>query len=1296
MPEVVPAGSHDLSSELNDLRTRGIDLVDYQGESYQRLQLPLLDDYLRRYGLEIGTSRAVGLRHLLSAASTYCQNRRAIELMYGLDRESGGPIELLYDRALRLVGIDDLSSARTRTRAGTRLRAELAAAILEADQNGLRLRGQEAVSPRRDSEMSSRLLRWSELFAEDLAALVGVNPSGVDSVSAAADLYVERECQQRLVDRLLSGESTVEIIVGEAGAGKSSLLWGIWQALSERAYVKTVLISSTWIANTVGEVGIVTVPEIVLAVGELQSETNRTVVLIDTADLLLHSDIARLLAMELIESLARLDVAVALTTRPVEAAQAIPASLGRQTVLGQYSDDELERAVGSLIRRFCPDERIDDRVGDVRTALARGLPVREVCYSPLLLRMMFELAAPNFPPMAETDVTGLYRRYWEHRVEADLRNMPESEKSQSDDRTRDLSSVAASLGIALLALGTPEPALEAAVKNTQRVLRAARFTTPVTVTQGIAFLRQRGVLVGEAGRLKFFHQTLFEFAAAVGLILRGNSDETSRLTEHLITNPVDLFAGAVLEQVLILVGDDPFEAVAVSGLIERLIRSQQPTLQDIALAVCAHHPDLRADLAEDLKLVPNAALLRFTRIAPTIAGVDPTRLRTLLREVWGRRDSQCAHAVIDALVRMSYAYPQAVAELFDELDCVDYFLTDGHDSLANPTRLIDLIMAVAPSAPDSARSAALKISLALLGGGREHMARLLERIAENWPVLASEQFLRQISAVVRSAQTKKDARGRSVREALGALLFAYWGGIDGKEWGKHADETVRALEGSETDLEAGAGLFALAAYLKALPENHAGIDEVLNRIEAMPARAAPRRLTTHFFVPLLISQAPVRRAVAMRLAEMLDSLPTPPNEFVDEAGMWANVARGVLEDERLVPADVELVVGEMWQDTEILWSSRDYLVSVLPIAVRAGLHGAVAFVRRIASEPGLLTPDSQTKFMNESRRHLAYDDDIVTAVAAIAIERREYGAIATIVAQPSVALVLAADRATLSELVLDAFLGHGKSQRDGAGLWTALQRAGVLTPHVSDIREALGLLTDPIAKSVIVGMIPEAVQAKGVEVDEALALLGDLGRFVDGQMATPVGSGRPTAPSILDATAAVLLSVVARYQPVEVARWELIPQLCARERLIGSYEREIAGFSDANSYLTRLSEAGQSYLAAQRLVELGRLLESEPFSTKQRRDAANKMNHALQTIVRLTDDQGIEFLLTSISDVTPTLAKFIIRTTSQLHHAVARPLLERALSAGLASDLASYVATNLRSRGRELGSGLFAELLDPA
>lgn len=66
-----------------------------------------------------------------------------------------------------------------------------------------------------------------------------------------------------------------------------------------------------------------------------------------------------------------------------------------------YEGVELEEAITKHVNRFYLEAMKDTNAGQVAEileAVARGLPLREVCENPLTLRMLFTIYAPSKIP----------------------------------------------------------------------------------------------------------------------------------------------------------------------------------------------------------------------------------------------------------------------------------------------------------------------------------------------------------------------------------------------------------------------------------------------------------------------------------------------------------------------------------------------------------------------------------------------------------------------------------------------------------------------------------------------------------------------------------------------------------------------------------------------------------------------------------------------------------------------------------------------------------------------------------
>ncbi|WP_141214686.1 MULTISPECIES: ATP-binding protein [unclassified Rhodococcus (in: high G+C Gram-positive bacteria)] len=445
-----------------------------------------------------------------------------------------------------------------------------------------------------------RLARLSEHLLDDIE--VGSGDDGT--------WYVSRDIEAALLRRTVQG-SEPQIVVGEAGHGKSTLLWSLHRALQEQGF-DPLLVSATWLHPGDDGIRTTSTAEIISAI------TGRpgAILLLDTADLMLHSRSARHDILDLVTVVARMAVPVVLTTRPLEG-QILPANLGHRITLGPFSSNsELPTAIEALTVEFIADDSVkpSNPVSAIQTALARGALVDDVCTSPLLLRLLFSLSAPHFPQL-ELDVTGLYNLFWSRRIVSDHRSGPELPADDSDD----LSASAGFLAIAMLALGTPEPPVDVVVRRAAQVAASVDHAyDDVVLRRHVRALTRRGVLVTTDNRARFLHQTFFEFAAAKGLANRGAEGELPRLIARVAQTPDDLFVGAVVEQTLIILGSDLLARPAVRASCQTLIRTGLPYPISIAMTVWAHHPALLELTPDMFSAVADDQLRRYLTTLPLL------------------------------------------------------------------------------------------------------------------------------------------------------------------------------------------------------------------------------------------------------------------------------------------------------------------------------------------------------------------------------------------------------------------------------------------------------------------------------------------------------------------------------------------------------------------------------------------------------------------------------------------------------------------------------------------------------
>jgi hypothetical protein len=240
--------------------------------------------------------------------------------------------------------------------------------------NGPRLKNLTiGVSSLRRGAAWQQLARLSRLLARELDT--GARRDH-EMIGLSDGVYIRRAVEDKVITTLLDqGPRAGIIISAEAGYGKSTLLWSIFRTLQARDDIEPLLISAAWFtsANMSNVLESSTVLE---AVSEISNEGLRPILLLDTADLILHDESSRMRTLELLEELTDREVAWAATTRPYEATALKP--LGAKGItLNAYDDYELRQAVLALAKILCPYAATPVLQDRFARTVARGLPATD-------------------------------------------------------------------------------------------------------------------------------------------------------------------------------------------------------------------------------------------------------------------------------------------------------------------------------------------------------------------------------------------------------------------------------------------------------------------------------------------------------------------------------------------------------------------------------------------------------------------------------------------------------------------------------------------------------------------------------------------------------------------------------------------------------------------------------------------------------------------------------------------------------------------------------------------------------
>lgn len=1169
-----------------------------------------------------------------------------------------------------------------------------------------------------------RLAAMSQRLAEEIDRAAEADRRGALRLSQGA--YVERSVEASILQRLRSGgDRDAEIVVGEAGDGKTTLLWSLHRKLDQDRH--PLLLSAVWFQPDDRVSSVLTAEDVLDAVQGVDG----VIVLLDTADLLLHSEFTAEQTIALIERLTILGVPTVVSTRPREALS-LPVGLGRRTDLGAYSDTELAEAVPKLVRSYClaDTEAPADVTSALKQARARGLVVERVCSSPLLLRLLFDLASPHFPRL-EIDVTGLYRQYWERRVVTDVRAHG---RGTAQRKGADLSTAAGLIGIVMVAAGRPEVKVESAIRRaTEAASTAAMPVGPQDIREAIDALCQRGVLIETAGSIRFLHQTLFEFAAAQGIASRGNEREVPRLLLRLEESPDDLFLGAVVEQLLILLADDELAQESVAEAVRRLSASKQPSLVEIAMLVWAHYPALPGVRPQDLDTVHPEAIERFIRVVPSVHNSDGAIVKHLTW-IWDNR-KPLRPKVVDACAYLGRRSPARVAKFVAAHDVFGE-LADRQRKMvrANPTplMLLELILAVDP---DYAHPAVLDLmsKLASDAEGKATIASCLRLIASQWAATGSPPFLIEVENAIEAIQKRShDSDAKLVREALAEVIASHW--LQSMEQGRQEDRQLTwenrlrdlctALEDipirkskamGENDSEKrgpgddaddprgdqspvlGARLIAVARIVAAMTPGDPRISDTLDQLFGLRGPAASRQLARGSIAYLLIGEYPATDIVIERLGALLAAqLPADYNTFEPGPELWSAVARSCLMDSRIPAERVVAVTAQaqyQYPDSGQLWTRRDMLLGLAPAAIAVGVRDAANVFARI-SDGVLPLPDIEKNIFLDNAIDRVEQTPESLAPLTIRVAR-SVGRPATVRALADVESarpVLHQHAADILGWIDELLAGPDNSQGDGARLLLSLVRNAIAAPDFEQLVTLYSQLTHPEAKADLVRAIG-SITLKTDLNDDAIAFLRKIIRTTRHPAPTigPAPARRLINPVIVDAARDALLEAFGFETKPTPPDWDTVFALTFAPRLSGSREVDMTGAGNLSLYLTHLTERGHVHEASQYLIEVIHTLAQLP-ATRQARLGSNRLRVAIGTIVRKSSDEDLHALLATVEIAPPALSALLIRAAVRERYDDVREMRDRLAEH---PTMGHEVAKAQNSRVRIAGRQTFAEMISP-
>lgn len=1141
-------------------------------------------------------------------------------------------------------------------------------------------------------ECLRRVRRSSRIAADDAQQVI--QTVGTErEVLLGPELYVERDIEQELRDRLeksvRNGQPVSILVTGEAGHGKTSLLWRLHQTLGEAGKWEPWFIKSTLLALTprAGEAaGGIHLDDLLAAARLARAEGRRPLVLLDTVDALLHGgETERERVVESLLMLSEEGCGLIAACRPQEAVLLGPLRRGSLR-LDEYKGRELTEAIDKHVAHFYAyaDLRTrEEHREHINSVVSRGLPLREVCVNPLTLRMLFVLYAPDSVP-AEVNIFDLYDKFWRDRVVTDRR----AGSPLPQPNAANLEKAAALVALVMLAEGQPE-------------LPAQRVCDGVARCGGdaaeIAQLVSRGVLHGQDGAtLRFFHQTFFEHSAARAILDLFGQRGLSLLQHRLADRPHDMFLSPVYEQALLLAENGlPAVRLRADDLLGKLFQASSAIERSSAAYIYAHRknvpPATARQFQELLKTADTALVRRFLSVAPNLPIQRWEGLFHELDLIWAREKwDERAHA-LDLLERLAVRDDRRVLDYLTRHEVLDYiFKLPFH--FQGATRLLRIYAALAIRQP--ARS--WELVARLYGFGIKEQSQDLQisainALAEYASLYGPENIASRFEEMARNTAGTPPRFSEVFPQAIGRLWTIEW-----RARNTPLENVVEAVNDPNADqVQTRARLYGLAGLL-ADSDNVADAADVFASFRS-EADVHRQWLWARMCLPGLLGGGVEESELSPAVRHVRGAIIAVFRDRIRRAKSAAEVppdvrriflmAREAVEKANFSPARLATLLDFPEAEAPEVWLDKELFAELLPDACLGGHGGAIEAMRLLTNAPEQF-PEAPVIPIALRLSTLAAEhrEAVWQFLALTARAGSTEGAAAMVrtleLLQPPVAEIT--DNLKDSLNVFRQLLIASRSvptQRTGFALWWHLVRLGVCDPpSLDEIRRQLKEKSDVTTRAELVNLLSLAAVKNQLDADEVAAILLPLAALKDQKL----GKAALTA----------LVNVIIE-QPVEAPEFILkaldvalaAPTDSGRPTLFG---RVIEFLSARN--VTLAAEMLERILRAPAIAELGK---------QAQKDIANRLRSPARQLVRVMTQGQRNQLLAMMPAIAPLLQRVIVEAVCHEAFLPSVEALDQLLASapgasgqGLADSTIELIRRQKYVRERSVGGETWLELYD--
>ncbi|MBS1803675.1 MAG: hypothetical protein JST28_09925 [Acidobacteria bacterium] len=447
-------------------------------------------------------------------------------------------------------------------------------------------------------------------------------------------------------------------IIGDAGHGKTSILWYLARQLSDSG-CQVVAVQALHLG----------VDSLAHVIEDLPDNDRPPIFLLDTLDLLIGVNDAALSAQL---NAIRAKGGLLLTTCRRQEIQTLASFIrsNRTLELRRYEENEARAAIERYVDASYPDapeaQRRAQAMGIWELLDARRR-IQDLTFEPLLLRMIFEAYVPEKIP-SDINTQRIYDHYWAQKV---LWDRTSRGMEMADARSMTLKVLAHSLyfGSDTQTESITMEKLVTICKSTGQ--QAPHSVIESLVSTGVVRFWQMGATLG------FFHQTFAEYAAAKAILESDDLNLRGCCIETLLSDVgnANLFRLPVLKQLMIQASDRSAQLfgelstavtavdspVSVRLALEVLGKaSEVHPLHQLILNWCDRTPDLfRAAAPEVLRYYPAKRVALAFEILEVIANesicgeifsicrlffarMKPKETLAFVQRLWGKDQRMCS------------------------------------------------------------------------------------------------------------------------------------------------------------------------------------------------------------------------------------------------------------------------------------------------------------------------------------------------------------------------------------------------------------------------------------------------------------------------------------------------------------------------------------------------------------------------------------------------------------------------------------------------------------------------------